>query len=75
MKKGDRVGIILVDKFGNFIGHPVYDRWNKAKWYQKILGSIFPKYKSRFIDFKPFELTAYNGNGEYQITLKNEQDT
>lgn len=56
--------IILLDDNGNFIGEPVYKRWNKAKWYQKLLGYFFYSYKRKFIDIKGFEM-GYSETNDY----------
>ena len=49
------VGVYLIGEYGDIAGSADYTRWNKAKWYQKILGFISNRYKNKFIDITPFE--------------------
>lgn len=48
--------IMFMLEDNNIMGQPVYDRWEKALWYQRFLGFFFKRYKMRFIDYKGFAL-------------------
>ncbi len=48
--KDMEVDMFMVDTNGNMWGQSNNDRWDNAKWWQKILGGISYKYKQRFID-------------------------
>lgn len=60
--------VILINEESPLFGVPNYDRWNNAKWHQKILGKIFYRYKKRFIDIEGL-VSIYKGNGTYEIKL------
>ena len=47
---------LLFTKSGKILGRPDYTRWNKCKWYQKIIGKIFKRYKNKFIDVKGYKV-------------------
>ncbi|MCK5605292.1 hypothetical protein KAR91_25595 [Candidatus Pacearchaeota archaeon] len=40
---------------GSIMGHANTDAWDNAKWYQKLLGYFWRKYKNRFIKPEPFK--------------------
>ena len=66
---GKEINIIFLDDKGSMFGSADYTRWNNAKWYEKLLGKILPKYKESFVDIKPLKAT-YKGNGTHEIIYK-----
>ena len=51
----DSCGVHFVMEDSSILSHAFMDRWNKRKWYQKILGFFSRKYKNRYIDIEPFK--------------------
>lgn len=65
-----KTGIIFKMESGSLWGKADFTRWNKAKWYQKLLGFFFRCYKRKFIDMMPYEveLTCSKCGGYTTIT-------
>lgn len=49
--------VFMVTESGKILGKPDYTRWNKCKWWQRIIGNMFYRYKNKFIDTVGFDCT------------------
>lgn len=51
----DSCGIRFVLEDGSIMSHANTEDWDNVKWYQKLLGYFWRKYKNRFIKPEPFK--------------------
>lgn len=51
----DSFGVNFIMEDGSTISHANMERWDKGKWYQKLLGFFSRRYKNKFIDVEPFK--------------------